>query len=144
MHGADLGGIERGVIRIAHRQDVTEGLTVPLDLQERLLVRADRLLAVDRGRRVILRDLISLDAVRTLDGARQSRTSQHTFPALRSTKHMAQVFAHPVDLAQDRLVLARERIYLATSCISPSFPNAKAASLVIGRWPVLREQRALV
>ena len=96
------------VVVIALRQDVTQGLAVALDLQERLLVRADRLLAIKGGGRVVFIDSIALDAVRALNGTGQRGTAQDSLPPPRCTKDVAQLLAHLVDLTQHSLVFSRQ------------------------------------
>jgi hypothetical protein len=96
-------------VLFAHRQDVAQGVPIALDLQEGLLVRADRLLVVQRRRRVVLADLVSLDAVRAPDGTRERGATQAALTPLQRAQHMAQVFAHAVNLRQHGAILARQR-----------------------------------
>jgi hypothetical protein len=108
VHGPDLGRIERGVAGVAHGQHVAQGLPVALDLQERLLVRADRLLTIEGGDRVVLVDQVALDAVRPPDGPGQGRPPQDPFPPPGRAQELPQLLAHQVNLAQDILVLAAQ------------------------------------
>jgi hypothetical protein len=76
VHGTEFGGVERGVVRVAHGEDVPQGLPVALDLKERLLVGREGLFTIDRRRGVIFGDVVALNAVRAADVARQRRTAQ--------------------------------------------------------------------
>src|SRR5258708_39258041 len=102
--GPDFGGVECGVVFIAHRQDVAESLAVTLDFQEGLLVGAERLFAIDCRSGIVLRDLISLDAVGALDGTGQRRSPQTSLPAPRRSQDVPQVLAPLVYFIQDSVV----------------------------------------
>ena len=99
MHGAQLRGIERGIVGIAHGEDVAQGPSVALDLNERLLVGREGLFAIDGRCGVIFGDVVALNAVRAADVAPQRRTAQAALPTARSPEDVPKILAHLVDLA---------------------------------------------
>jgi hypothetical protein len=109
MHCPDFGGVEGRVGVIAHRKDIAERLPVALDFQEGLLIGAERLLTVDRSRRVVLVDLVTLNAVRALDGASERRPAQASLPSRRRPQDVSQVLAHLMYFAQNCVVLLGQR-----------------------------------
>jgi hypothetical protein len=67
---------KRKSLSFRHGEHVAQRLTVPLDLRERRLVGAERLLVIQCSRGIVDLDEDALDAVRALDGARQGVPSQ--------------------------------------------------------------------
>lgn len=104
VHAAQHAGLVVEVRILPEAEHVPHGVAVADDLQPRRPVSGQRLCLVDCGDGILDADVVTLDAVRPANRASEKRAAQTTLPTRWGGQEVPQLFAHAVDVVDDRLV----------------------------------------